>query len=106
MENETIEKRSGKNIQKITMQARIYVLGFVQGVGFRRFVKKKALNLGLNGYVTNLTDGRVEIVANGSKENIEKLLKICEIGTFFSDVKSVSIEWEEEDEYNDFTITK
>ena len=88
------------------MQARIYVLGFVQGVGFRRFVKKNALKLGLKGYVTNLTDGRVGIVANGSKENIEKLLKICEKGTFFSDVKSVSIDWEEEEEFGDFQITK
>ncbi len=88
------------------MQARIYVLGFVQGVGFRRFVKKNALKLGLKGYVTNLIDGRVGIVVNGSKENIEKLLKICEKGTFFSDVKSVSIDWEEEEEFGDFQITK
>ena len=88
------------------MQAKIYVLGFVQGVGFRRFVKKNALELGLKGYVTNLMDGRVEIVVNGSKENIEKLLKICEKGTFFSDVKSVSIDWEEEEEFGDFQITK
>ena len=88
------------------MQARIYVLGFVQGVGFRRFVKKNALKLGLKGYVTNLMDGRVGIVVNGSRENIEELLKICEKGTFFSDVKSVSIDWEEEEEFGDFQITK
>ena len=88
------------------MQAKIYVLGFVQGVGFRRFVKKSALNFGIKGYVTNLMDGRVEIVASGSKENIEKFLKICEKGTFFSDVKSVALEWEEERIYQNFEILK
>ena len=88
------------------MQARIYVLGFVQGVGFRRFVKKNALKLGLKGYVTNLTDGRVQIVASGNKEDIEKLLKICEKGTFFSDVKSVALEWEKEESFGEFSIAK
>ena len=86
------------------MQARIYILGFVQGVGFRRFVKKNAVSLDLTGYVTNLPDGRVEAVVNGKKEDIEKLLKICEKGTFFSDVKSVSIEWEKEESFEDFKI--
>lgn len=87
------------------MTARILVFGFVQGVGFRRFVKKNALNLGLKGWAKNLPDGRVETLAQGSKENIEKLVKICEKGTFFSDIKSVQIEWEEDsDEFVDFQI--
>ncbi len=80
------------------MQVRIYILGFVQGVGLRVFIKSNAKKLGLKGYVRNLPDGRVEAVAVGSKENINKLVKICEKGSFFSDVKSVQIEWEEEEE--------
>ena len=86
--------------------ARIYILGFVQGVGFRGFVKSKAKKLGLKGWVKNLPDGRVEAVFQGPKEQIEKLIKICEKGTFFSDVKSVALEWEKEDNYNDFQILK
>jgi acylphosphatase len=86
------------------MQARIYIFGFVQGVGFRRFVKKNALSLGLVGYVRNLPDHRVEAVVKGPKEKIEKLLKLCEKGTFFSDVKSVAIEWEKAEELNGFEI--
>ena len=86
------------------MQARIYVLGFVQGVGFRQFVKKTAQNLGLKGYVRNLPDGRVEAVLQGSKENIEKLIKLCEKGPFFSEVKSVGVNFEEEEEFEDFKI--
>lgn len=89
------------------MQARIYILGFVQGVGFRAFVKKNALSLGLKGYSTNLSDGRVEVVAQGKKEDIEKLIKICEKGPFFSEVKSVQIEWEDIiDVYHNFEILR
>ena len=86
------------------MQARIYVLGFVQGVGFRRFIRNNARKLNLKGWVKNLPDGRVEIVASGPRENIEKLVKICEKGSFFADVKSVQKEWEKEEEFNDFEI--
>ncbi len=88
------------------MQAKIYILGFVQGVGFRRFVKKNGLKLGLKGFVRNLDDGRVEAVIQGSKTEIEKLIKIIEKGTFFSDVKSVDVNWEEEDILSDFQILK
>ena len=85
------------------MQARIYVSGFVQGVGFRGFVRSNARKLGLTGWVQNLTDGRVEALAQGSKEDIEKLVKICEKGLIISEVKSVVVNWEEEDEkFNSF----
>jgi len=77
------------------MQARIFVLGFVQGVGFRAYVRKNAKNLSLKGYVHNLSDGRVETLVQGPKEDIQKLIRICEKGTFFSEVKSVQVEWEE-----------
>ena len=86
------------------MQARIYILGFVHGVGLRRFIKGKAERLGLKGYVKNLPDGRVEAVVNGSKEKIEELIKVIEKGTFFSDVKSVQIEWEKGGDFEDFKI--
>jgi acylphosphatase len=87
------------------MQARIYILGFVQGVGFRQFVKKNAKNLSLNGYVKNLSDRRVEALVQGTKEDIQKLITTCEKGTFFSEIKSVQIEWEEKQEkYQTFEI--
>lgn len=88
------------------MQARIYVLGFVQGVGFRQFVKGNASKLGLTGTVKNLSDGRLEIVAVGAKEKINQLLKLCEKGPFFSEVKTVQVEWEDEQKFSDFTIIR
>ena len=87
------------------MQARIYVLGFVQGVGFRGFVKSNARKLNLKGWVQNTDDGRVETLVQGSKEEVEKLIKLCEKGPFLSEVKSVVVEWEkEEEQFNDFEI--
>ena len=89
------------------MQARIFILGFVQGVGFRQFVKKSAIKLNLKGYVHNLSDGRVEAIVVGPRNDIQKLIKICEKGTFFSDVKSVQVEWEEKQEiFNSFEVRR
>ncbi|MEM0106737.1 MAG: acylphosphatase [Candidatus Micrarchaeaceae archaeon] len=56
------------------MKARIIVYGFVQGVGYRAFVKKIADSLGLSGSVENLEDGSVEIYINGSKSAISLFL--------------------------------
>ena len=87
------------------MQAHIFILGFVQNVGFRQFIKKNALKLNLKGYAQNLVDGRVEAVVQGEKTDIEKLIKICERGVFLSEVKSVIVNYEEsKEEFQDFQI--
>lgn len=49
------------------------VSGRVQGVGFRWFVQRTADSLGLNGYVRNMRDGRVEVWAEGPAERVEAL---------------------------------
>ncbi len=55
---------------------RIHVFfgGRVQGVGFRLSTQQKAKALGITGWVTNLSDGRVELVAEGSNEHLVLLL--------------------------------
>lgn len=56
----------------------IFVSGLVQGVGFRAAVKRHAFSLGVKGYVRNLSDGRVEICAQGTEEQLKTFLKIVE----------------------------
>ncbi len=73
--------------------AKIFISGFVQGVGFRQFVKREARKLDLTGYVKNLPDDRVEVLIQGSKENIERLIKTCEKGPFLSEVKNITVDW-------------
>ncbi|MEO7754698.1 MAG: acylphosphatase [Terracoccus sp.] len=53
-----------------------YVHGEVQGVGFRWWARARALELGLVGHARNLTDGRVEVVAQGSREQVEVLVAL------------------------------
>ena len=56
------------------MQAkRFFVSGMVQGVGFRFFAERTAASLGVAGFVRNLLDGRVEVYAIGSAEQVEAL---------------------------------
>ena len=88
------------------MTAHIFILGFVQGVGLRRFIKRSAKSINLTGWVKNLPDGRVEATVTGEKGKIEELIKIIEKGSFFSDVKSVQTEWVGDKEFNDFSIIK
>lgn len=77
------------------MVAHVFITGFVQGVGFRRFVRHQALKLGLTGWVKNLPDNRVEAVFCGSKEQIEKIIFLCEKGPFLSEVKDVQVNFED-----------
>jgi acylphosphatase len=51
----------------------LYVHGFVQGVGFRWFTRAKALEFGVVGSATNLSDGRVRVVAQGPAHAVRAL---------------------------------
>lgn len=87
------------------MTAHVFVFGFVQGVGFRQAVKRKASSLSLTGWVKNLPDNRVEAVFSGDKEKIEQVIEFCKKGPFLSEVKHVAVEWQESTkDYPDFTI--
>jgi acylphosphatase len=77
------------------MQARIFAQGRVQGVGFRYNVNRYATDLELKGYVRNLRDGRVEILAQGSQENIQKIINYLRGSPGFSHVVKLDIDWEE-----------
>jgi len=64
----------------------------VQGVGYRYFARTAARRLGLNGYVRNLRDGRVEVYAIGSADDLEALRRGLERGPQTSRVSSVDAE--------------
>jgi acylphosphatase len=67
----------------------------VQGVLFRSFVESLALGLGLEGYVRNLFDGRVEVEAEGERSDLEELLKQLHRGPAGARVDGVQAEWGE-----------
>ena len=53
-----------------------WVRGHVQGVGFRWWTRSRALEIGLRGYAGNLADGRVQVVAEGTRDDCERLLDL------------------------------
>jgi acylphosphatase len=57
------------------VRVRVFAGGRVQGVAYRFFAEKYAARLGLTGWVRNLPDGRVEVLAEGSADQIETFLK-------------------------------
>ncbi len=57
-----------------------WVHGQVQGVGFRWWTRSRALELGLAGYAANVRDGRVHVVAEGSRPHCERLLALLRSG--------------------------
>ena len=60
-------------LEKKAIQVRVY--GIVQGVGFRFSTVSQARRLGLTGYVRNMGDGSVEVVAEGNRETLDRLVK-------------------------------
>lgn len=86
------------------MVAKVFVSGFVQNVGYRQFVKRVAQKTGLTGWVKNIPDGRVEAQLSGDQKIIEETIKKFWEGPFLSEVKSIDVEWIDEENFEGFEI--
>lgn len=82
----------------------IKVFGRVQGVGFRYYAQKKAMELGISGYVRNLPDGSVYIEAEGDENAMEQYLLWCEDGPSWALVSRLDKQWVPVQGYRDFEI--
>jgi len=67
--------------------------GRVQGVGFRYFVLRRGMELGLTGWVANESDGSVRCVAEGPRGDLEALLHTMERGPAGAIVEGVRVSW-------------
>ena len=70
------------------------VSGRVQGVGFRYFVRERALGLKLDGWVRNRLNGEVEVLVEGEREALEQFLSALKRGPTASQVTGVEEEWQ------------
>ena len=81
------------------MRCHLKISGRVTAVGFRFFVVEKAQSLGLFGWVANSNQsfwgsaGEVEVVVEGPRRDIEKLINYCRKGPALAKVNKVSEEW-------------
>jgi acylphosphatase len=86
-------------------RAHIFISGTVQGVFFRFRTMREARKYGVNGWVRNTLDGRVEAVLEGEEENVKEIVEFCKRGPPGARVTSVDVVWERfSDEFKDFEI--
>jgi acylphosphatase len=74
-------------------RAHILVTGRVQGVFFRASMQREARKRGLVGWVRNLSNGCVEGVVEGEKEQVREIIKYCRIGPSLAKVNDVKVTW-------------
>jgi acylphosphatase len=71
---------------------RVILTGRVQGVFFRAWTTEQALKRGLDGWVRNLSDGRVEAVFSGDATNVDDMVESCWNGPGMAEVTDVAVE--------------
>lgn len=85
----------------------LLVTGNVQGVFFRASTLEQAQQLNLSGWVKNLADGSVEVVAEGSRYALDALLAWCKRGPPAAEVDDVSVRWSQHrNEFKTFQIVR
>jgi len=83
----------------------IIISGNVQGVFFRHNTNVVANKLGLTGFVRNLPNGNVEVIAEGDEEKLKELIEFCKEGPENCHVENTKIDYEEpKHEYETFSI--
>ena len=90
---------SGKSARRYVVQGR------VQGVGFRWFVQRRAAALGVAGYVRNLDQGHVEVLAVGRPESLDRLREELQRGPIGARVSLVQESEAPVGDYQSFEIT-
>lgn len=86
------------------MLFKIHIRGYVQGVGFRWSAAREAKNLGITGYVKNMSDGSVYIEAEGYPDNLKEYVEWCRKGPGAGYVESVATESFPPVDYKEFRI--
>ena len=90
-------------MQNMKKEVYCIVHGDVQGVFFRQFAKEKADSFGIFGYVKNMNDGTVEVVAQGEENTLKTFLESISAGPENAQVESLNVMWGKvEEEYTKF----
>jgi len=84
----------------------IHILGRVQGVGFRYFTLQAAQKNSVSGWVKNLPDGSVEIIATGSDDRLKNFLEAVSKGPSYSRVMDVQVDEFDQDDQTEEDQTK
>jgi len=77
------------------MRAKIVLQGLVQGVGYRFFVVDRAKQYNITGYVQNLPNGNVEVIAEGAQGILKEFIKELRIGPVSAHITGIDVQWKE-----------
>ena len=87
------------------VRAHIVVSGRVQGIFFRAETQEKAKDLGVTGWVKNLSEDRVEAVFEGERAKVEQMIEWAKKGPSGAIVNDLDLSWEEyQGEFSNFEI--
>jgi acylphosphatase len=89
-------------MEKKSVILKIY--GKVQGVGFRYYTHKKAIELGLNGFVKNKPDGSVYVEVEGNEDMVQSFINWCEAGPMWARVSKVEQQFVPRFGHTDFRV--
>jgi len=84
----------------------LIIKGRVQGVFYRATARKVAEEIGVTGWVKNTAEGNVEIVATGSKDQLQKFVQWCRVGPAKAIVTDVLVNDKEEANFKGFEIIR
>jgi acylphosphatase len=87
-------RQRGHTVTEPAVRVHVYIRGRVQGVGFRWFVEREAHRAWVSGFVRNLPDGRVEVVAEGPKNVLEAFLSTLRRGPAGAEVHELTAQWD------------
>jgi acylphosphatase len=76
---------------------RLLISGRVQGVFYRGWAEQNARALGINGWVRNLRGGEVELLASGSEQAVDELIRRCRQGPPAAEVSTIEVSDSDED---------
>ncbi|WP_121821471.1 acylphosphatase [Halostella salina] len=88
------------------VRAHVFVSGRVQGVYFRATTRDTAEEAGVDGWVRNLQDGRVEAAFEGPEAAVESMVEFCHEGSEMASVEGVEVEYEEPQGEDGFRIRR
>ena len=87
------------------MKAVVIIQGLVQGVGYRFFAVQQAQQHDINGYVCNLPNGCVQVVAEGTKGMLSDFVRQLKVGPVSAHVTGTEVQWDEQEEgFTEFEV--
>jgi len=89
----------------MTKRVTLKIFGLVQGVGYRYLSRNEAKKQGFTGYISNRSDGSIELMAEGEEKKLKDFIDWCYNGVGTAQVKRIEQSWSAATgEFSDFMI--